>query len=106
MVRREATNSPLPQGVDERISYWFTTAPWGGTPTNASVKVYDVGGGYGEKVDVTTAVLPDHAATIEGDVITLGLLRNLVLGTRYRVEVQFSIDGNLEETWFIVQAEE
>ena len=29
---REVKESPLPQGIDERIAYTLTTTPWGSNP--------------------------------------------------------------------------
>lgn len=90
------------QGNDETIIYSVTTTSWGSTPTNVSVKAYDVTGGT--RTDVTSTVLSGNA-TVVGDVITLPALTGLTAGKGYRVEVQFSTGGNTFEPYLEIQAE-
>ena len=41
---RKVKESPLVQGVDERIAYTLTTTPWGSSPSSPSVVVKDEDG--------------------------------------------------------------
>lgn len=106
MTRREVAEGTQPQGIDERVSYTITTTPWGGTPTSPSVAVYDVTTGESGRTNVTTTVMPVNSPTIVGDVITLSLLRALMVDHTYRVDVQFTTNGNLLEAYFLVRAEQ
>lgn len=90
------------QGNDETIIYSVTTTPWGSTPTNVSVKAYDVTGGT--RTDVTSTVLSGNA-TVVGNVITLPALTGLTAGKGYRVEVKFTSDGNTFEPYLEIEAE-
>jgi hypothetical protein len=90
------------QGNDEAIIYSVTTTSWGSTPTNVSVKAYDVTGGT--RTDVTSTVLSGNA-TVVGDVITLPALTGLTAGKGYRVEVKFTSGGNTFEPYLEIQAE-
>jgi hypothetical protein len=90
------------QGNDETIIYSVTTTSWGSTPTNVSVKAYDVTGGT--RTDVTSTVLSGNA-TVVGDVITLPAVTGLTAGKGYRVEVKFTSGGNTFEPYIEVQAE-
>ena len=99
---REFKNSPVPQGVDEEIAYYVDTLLWGGTPTSITAVVKDLTTGG---TDVTATKMPG-TPTVLGNVITLPLLKALVLGHRYRVEVKFTSGGNKEEAYGFVEAEE
>lgn len=90
------------QGNDKTIIYSVTTTPWGSTPTNVSVKAYDVTGGT--RTDVTSTVLSGNA-TVVGDVITLPALTGLTAQKRYRIEVQFDSGGNTFEPYIEIEAE-
>ena len=90
------------QGNDETRIYTITSTPFGSTPTNVSVKAYDVTGGT--RTDVTSTVLSGNA-TVVGDVITLPALTGLTAGKGYRVEVKFTSGGNTFEPYIEVQAE-
>jgi hypothetical protein len=101
---REVIESPLQQGADEEIAYQLTMTPWGSSPTNVSVKAYDITGGV--YADVTSTVLTGNP-TVSGDVITLPVLASLTAGKRYRIEVKFdSADGHTLEAYAIVEAEQ
>ena len=103
-MQREAKESPLVQGIDERIAYTVTTTPWGSTPTSPVVVAKEVTTGV-PGTDVTATVFPTNVPTVSGDIITLSLLRSLTVDKVYRIEVQFTISGNLFEMFFIVKAE-
>ena len=101
---REAKEGMQYQGVDEKIAYTITTTPWASAPTSVSVKVFDITTD-GTRTDVTTTVMPSGSASVVGDVITLPLLQALTVNKTYRVEVQFTVSGNVFEPYFIVKAE-
>lgn len=90
------------QGIDEQIAYSITTTKWGSSPTSPSVVVKDVTAAL---ADVTATVMPTGTASAAGDVITLPKLKSLTVDHIYRIEVQFTIGGNLFECWFEVEAE-
>lgn len=104
MNGREVLQGQQGQGTDERIAYSITTTPWCSSPTNPSVVVWDVTVDA-SGTDVTSTVMPINSPNINGDVITLSLLRALVYGRLYRVEVQFTSGGNVFECFFFVMAE-
>lgn len=101
-IRREIKESPMPQGVDEEISYQLTTTPWGSTPSSISVTVYNITSG---KTDVTSTVMPTNSPSPSGDVITLSKLKLLDAGNTYRVEIRFTCSGNVFETFAIVHGQ-
>ena len=102
-VIREVKEGIQPQGVDEKIAYKITTTPWASSPTSIVVKAYDITVD-GTRTDVTATVL-SGSASVTGDVITLPLLQALTYGKTYRVEVQFTVTGNVFEPFFLVKAE-
>ena len=86
--------SPLEQGRDEERVYALTTTPWGSTPTNVLVTAYDASASFR---DVSSTVL-SGSPSVTGDVITLPVLKSLSMGHIYRVEIKFTVGGNIEET--------
>lgn len=106
-VDREVVESPLNQGKDEAISYQLNTLPWGGTPTNVAVTIYDVtNGGYVALTGAQmTVVMPTNSPTVNVHVITLSPLKDLTPRTVYRVEVKFTSGGDVWEAFFIVIGE-
>lgn len=103
-MTREFRESPVVQGVDEEIVYTLTTTEWGSSPSSASIKVFDVTST--PRTDVTSTVMPSGSASIAGDVITFPILKSLVIGHVYRIEVKFNAVGNVFEAWGEVRAEE
>ncbi len=101
MVSRAIIEDVQKQGVDEEIVYTITTTPWGSSPTSPSAVVKDLS----DDSDVTSTVMPAGSASAAGDVITLPVLKALTYGSRYRVEVKFTVSGNILECWFEVRAE-
>lgn len=102
-VTREVLESPLRQGVDEVIAYALTTTPWGTAPSAIGVVVKDMSA---SGADVTATVMPlASSSAAVGDVITLAPLKLLTAGHRYRVEVKFTVSGNVEEPFFLVDGE-
>jgi hypothetical protein len=90
---RRIVQSPLYQGVDEEIVYTLTTTPWGSDPSSPSVVLKDADGD-----DVSDTYL-DGLPSVAGDVISTPAVVDLVAGVQYRLEIKFTIDGNVVETW-------
>ena len=101
-VNREVVESQVNQGVDEIIAYTLTTTPWGSSPTNTAVVVFDITDG--DFTDVTSTVMPTNNPSVTDDVITLSPLKLLTANQKYRVEIKFTISGNVFEAFGIVQA--
>lgn len=101
MSVREIVESPWVQGEDESIAYTLTTTPWGSDPTSPAVVVKDLTNGG---ADVTETVTSGDASA-DGDVITTPAIGSLTAGHRYRVEVTFTIAGNVQEAFGIINAE-
>lgn len=99
---RELTNSPVTQGVDEKIA-WPVTVLTGHTPTSIVPTVKDLSD---DNAVVTDDVMPSGSASAVANVITLPLLQGLTVGHRYRVEVKYNNGTEVFEPWFIVKAEE
>ena len=102
-VNREIIESPMAQGVDEVIIYTLDTLPWGGSPANVSVSVYD----ETERLhtDVTSTVMPTNSPMVVDDLVTLSPLIDLIEGNQYRVEVSWTSAGNTFEAFCIINAE-
>lgn len=97
---REIKDGPQPQGEDEKVTYDFTSTPWGSSPSNASMVVKD-----GDGTDVTDDVTSGDMGIVD-DVITLKPINALTAGVRYRVEVQFTAGGGAPfEMHFFIDAE-
>ena len=99
VTKREIRESPVEQGVDETIVYGLDTTPWGGSPTTASVVVFEVDGN--SLTDVTSLVCTG-AASISEDLITLPASGNLEVGITYRVEVLFACGAGELEAWGLI----
>ena len=102
-IKREVKEGELRQGVDEQVYYKLTTTPWGSTPTSVAVTAYkrETTGAW---TDVTTTVL-SGAASVMGDVITLPKLSGLTAGQGYRLEIKFTVSGNVLETYVNIMGE-
>lgn len=91
--------SPVRQSPQESISYSITTTPWGSTPTDVSLLVYDVTV-PGVETDVTSTVAAGNNS-VSGDVITTKRIGSLTLGHDYRADVLFTDSGsNVHEANF------
>jgi hypothetical protein len=90
---REIKESPLVQGVDERIAYTLTTTPWGGSPSSPAVVVKNEAG-----TDITATVTTGTAG-VAGDVVTTPIIHSLVNNVNYRLEISFIISGNTFEAF-------
>lgn len=106
MIKREINESPVTQGVHERISYTIDTTPWGGSPSAVSVTVYNYSTRSTEdEFNVTDTVMPTNEPTVDEDTITLSPLYSLTAGIRYRITIQWSNAGNTFETYAYIDAE-
>ena len=83
------------QGIDERVAYQIDTAAIG-TPTSPSAvaKVRTSPNAYAV---VTTTVFPTNTPSVATTIITLSLFRDLTQDAFYRIEVQYTVSGNLFE---------
>lgn len=102
MISREVVEGRLQQGEDEQIAYTITTTPWGSSPSSPVVKLYAVT--RGERTDVSATKL-SGSATVNGDVVMTPLVLGLSAGTLYRLEVKFTISGNVFECYVEIQGE-
>ncbi len=98
---REVRESPLPQGIDERIAYTLTTTPWGSNPGTLSCALKTLPG----LVDVSAAKL-SGSTTASGDVITSPVVYGLNSGQQYRLEFKFTCSTNVFEAYLILRGEE
>ena len=98
-VKREVKEGVQLQGEDETITYKITATPWGSTPTSITANIYSFNLATEAYTDVTSANMTGTASA-NGDVITLPSIHSLTVGTRYRVEVQFTSAGNVFEPYF------
>jgi hypothetical protein len=92
---REVEQSPVKQGVDEKISYVFD---WEilGTPTTPVVKLYDItDGGY---TDVTSTNLLGSPSIVEHLVLT-PKVKALKDKKHYSLECMADINGNTLESF-------
>jgi hypothetical protein len=99
---REVAEGRRYQGEDESIVYTLDVSAIGSTPSSVSVAVKDWTNGTG----VTSTVMPTNSPTVNSNVITLSPLKLLDIGTLYRVEVKYTISGNILESYFYVQGQE
>jgi hypothetical protein len=100
MTQREVSGSPILQGEDEQIAYALTTTPWGSSPTDVVVKLYEGTG----RVDKSATML-SGAASVSGDIIFTPSVLGLTAGKEYRLEIKFTSGGNIFETYCRIRAE-
>lgn len=98
MIRRQIVEGEQPQGEDEVLIYTLTTTNWASSPTNTSAKIFSHDQTDGSYTDVTATNM-SGSTSVSGDVITLPTITGLSDGTRYRVEVQFTVDGSTYEPY-------
>lgn len=90
---RRIRESPIYQGVDERLAYNLTTTPWVAAPTSPVLVIKDSSG-----TDVT-ATYATGSSTVSGDVITTARIISLVAGVQYRMEIKWTVGSNVYEAW-------
>lgn len=102
---REFQESPIEQGVDERIPYNFSLANWPtGTYSSPSVVVKDITNPE-SITDVTATVMPSGSASIATSTFTTPILRALTENNIYRMECKWTVDSTtIFEAYCIVNA--
>ena len=108
MSIREIFEGEQEQGTDESIVYTLNVNNWGSSPSSPSVAVYSLkkDGDYDDiDADVTSTVMPSGSASVNGDVITWPALTSLTKGVTYRMEMKFTISGNVFEAYAIIKCE-
>jgi len=98
-VRLQVKEIDLKQGVDEEIAYTLTTTPWGSTPSDVAVTAYE-----GSSFTVVTSTVLSGSPSINGDVITTPVVKSLTAGKAYRIEIKFTVGGNIMECYFELEA--
>lgn len=104
MISREFIESPMPQGRNEALAYRLTSTPWAVSPTSPAVAIYSHDPDTDTYTDVSSTKLVG-SPSISGDVITTPLVYALTPGTKYRVEVRFTVSGNTFEPFGWIHAE-
>ena len=100
---REVIEGKQYQGEDESIAYTLTVTNVGSSPTSPVVTVSSVvGGAY---TDVTSTNMPTGSPSVLGDVITCPALKLLTAGTLYRIEIKYTISGNVFENYVWVEGQ-
>lgn len=102
--RRGIVEGKLYQGIEEEITYALTVTNVGSSPTDVTVKAYLYSETDGSLSDVTSTVMPAGSPSVVGNVITLPELLSLTIDRLYRVEVKYTVSGNIVESWFEVQS--
>lgn len=98
---REVLEGKQYQGEDESIAYTLDVTAVGSSPTSVAVVVKDIT----NDETVTATVMPTGSASVSGNVITLPALKLLTADVLYRVEVKYTISGNILESYFYVQGQ-
>lgn len=88
---RIVKESPIYQGENEEIARTLDTEPWGGTPSDVTVVIYDSDG------DDTSLTNLSGVASVASDVITLPSVIDLEADERYDLVMQFTSGGNILE---------
>jgi hypothetical protein len=102
MTIRVANESPKKQGVDETIAYLVDTTNWPGTgaiSAEADVLKDEAG-------DDVSGTYLSGSTTASGSDITTRAVAGLVAGHRYRMEVKWTQNSNIFETWWIIEGED
>lgn len=98
-TKREFQESPIYQGEDEQIAYVLDTTPWGGSPSSPSVVLKD------GDTDVSSVNLSGSPSVSDDDITTPAVI-SLTAGRRYRLEIKFTISGNVFEAYGDIIGEE
>ncbi len=103
--QREALESPVEQGIDEKRPYTFDFTGLGTTaPANPVCQVWDITDGTGWQ-DVTSTALPTNTPSASGAIVTTSLLQALTSGRVYRLECRADgAGGSVYEGFVIIYA--
>lgn len=99
---RQLQESPITQGVDEKLAYYFDTTAWSTTPTTPTAAIYDIT--TGTRTDVTATCMTG-SATLAGTTYTGPYVYNLTAGNVYQAEYKFYDGSNIFEAYAIINAE-
>ena len=102
MSRREVKESPIGQGSNEQISYSIDTTAWGGSPSSASCTLYDMTKEPYKNVSATNL---SGDASSSGDTVTTPEVHSLEPGHLYRLNIQFTSNGNVREAYVMIEGE-
>ncbi len=94
---RAMWNGYKEQGSGERIAYTVTVTRWGRAPSSPVFTLYNV-----DDPDAwvaVTATCSTGSPSASGDVITLPRIHSLVIGSKYRIVLQFVCSGNTLECY-------
>lgn len=100
--KREVAEGTQPVGEDEEVVFTVDVTNWGDSPTSPSVVVKNLNA----DTDVTSTVMPTGSPSVNGNVITLPTIKLLTKNISYRIEVKFTIGGNVLECYIPIGAEE
>ena len=103
MTTREIVEGLQFQGADEQVVYTLTTTNWGSSPTSTSATIWTAN--TDETFTDVTSTKMTGSTSVSGDIITLPTVISLVAGTLYRVEVKFTVSGNIFEAFAYIQGE-
>ncbi len=101
MSKRQAVESPEPQGEDEIIAYLLDTANFPGTGaiTNQANVIKDAEGNDVSGTNLT------GSPTVSAAIITTSGVQLLVPEVQYRMEVRWDQNGNTFEAYWFLDAE-
>ena len=99
---REVFEGKQTQGEDEEIVYTIDVSKWGDSPSSPSMVVKEETDDY---EDVTSVVAPSGSVSAAANVITLPTIKLLTAEKIYRVEVKFTMSGNVLETYIRIRGE-
>ena len=97
---REVKESPLVQGVNERVIYSLDVTPWGNNPTSVVVTVLDNTDNDADETASRTTGSP----SVVGNIITLPTIYQLEDDHQYSVFIRFTIGSNIFEVYARIQA--
>lgn len=103
MTKRK-TIETYSQGQDEQIAYTLDTTPWGNNPSNTVVKIYSIDEDDGSLTDVSSTCL-EGTPSENGNIITLPTVKSLTPKTVYRLEIKFTLGGNIFEAYTTLYGE-
>ena len=83
------------------IAYTLDVAPYPGSSSPSAIT--ETATKIDDESDVSSAVFPAGSSSVAGNIITLKPLTALVAGVTYRIEVEFTRDGNTFRPFFRVQ---
>jgi hypothetical protein len=99
---REVVEGVQVQGEDEEIAYTLDISDVGTNPTHITV----VAKNTATDQDVSATVLEGDPSLVSPTLIKLPVLKSLTRAQEYRIEIKFTVMGQVLEHYFIVECEE